>query len=41
VNILHMAIRSQLYGITGYQGLDLQTSVSLRDLGFKNEYPVN
>jgi hypothetical protein len=41
VNILHMTIRSQLPGTTGYQGLDLQTSISARDLTFKNEYPVN
>jgi prepilin-type N-terminal cleavage/methylation domain-containing protein len=40
VNILHMAMRSQLSGSTGYQGLDLQTSVAARDMTFKNEYPV-
>jgi len=40
INILHMAMNSALKGATGgYQGLDLQTSVSARDLTFKNDYP--
>jgi len=29
-----------MYGTRGYQGLDLQTSVSARDLTFKNDYPL-
>jgi prepilin-type N-terminal cleavage/methylation domain-containing protein len=41
INILHMSINSTLHGATGYQGLDLQTSVSARDLTFKNDYPVS
>jgi prepilin-type N-terminal cleavage/methylation domain-containing protein len=41
VNILHMTIRSQMQGVSGYQGLDLQTSVSTRDMTFQQEYPIN
>ena len=40
INIVHMAMNSSMKGIKGYQGLDLQTSVSARDLTFKNNYPV-
>jgi prepilin-type N-terminal cleavage/methylation domain-containing protein len=40
INILHMSIASTLHGTRGYQGLDLQTSVSARDLTFKNDYPL-
>ena len=39
VNIAHMTMRSQLPGISGYQGLDLQTSISARNLTFGTEYP--
>lgn len=40
INILHMAMNSTLKGAKGgYQSLDLQTSVSARDLTFKNDYP--
>jgi hypothetical protein len=39
INILHMAMSSTLKGVKGYQGLDLQTSVSARDLTFQNNYP--
>jgi prepilin-type N-terminal cleavage/methylation domain-containing protein len=39
INILHMAITGSMKGTRGYQGLDLQTSVSARDLTFKNNYP--
>ncbi|HEX9110229.1 MAG TPA: prepilin-type N-terminal cleavage/methylation domain-containing protein [Terriglobales bacterium] len=39
INILHMAMNSTLPGVKGYQGLDLQTSVSARDLTFRNNYP--
>jgi prepilin-type N-terminal cleavage/methylation domain-containing protein len=41
VNIAHLTMRSQLPGITGYQGLDLQTSISARNLTFGQEYPIN
>ena len=39
-NILHMSMRSTMHGVKGYQGLDLQTSVSTRDLTFNNSYPL-
>jgi prepilin-type N-terminal cleavage/methylation domain-containing protein len=39
INILHMAIDSTQHGTTGYQGLDLETSVSARNLTFINKYP--
>ncbi len=41
INIAHMTIRSQLQGITGYQGLDLQTSIAARNLTFQQEYPIS
>ena len=41
INIKHMSITSTLHGTKGYQGLDLQTSVSARDLTFKNDYPLS
>ena len=41
INIKHMSINSTLHGTMGYQGLDLQTSVSARDLTFKNDYPLS
>ncbi len=40
VNIVHMTVSSTLHGTMGYQGLDLQTSVSARDLTFRNNYPL-
>ena len=41
INIKHMSMNSTLKGVkSGYQGLDLQTSVSARDLTFNNNYPV-
>jgi prepilin-type N-terminal cleavage/methylation domain-containing protein len=45
INIKHMSVTSTLKGsgggnANGYQGLDLQTSVSARDLTFKNDYPL-
>jgi prepilin-type N-terminal cleavage/methylation domain-containing protein len=40
INIAHMTIRSQLHGQSGYQGLDLQTSITPRNLTFGQEYPV-
>jgi prepilin-type N-terminal cleavage/methylation domain-containing protein len=41
VNILHMSIRSQLRGTSGYQSLDLQTSLSARNLTMGQEYPIS
>ena len=41
INIKHMSVNSTLRGSGGYQGLDLQTSVSARDLTFKNDYPLS
>jgi prepilin-type N-terminal cleavage/methylation domain-containing protein len=41
INILHMAMNSTLKGAKGgYQGLDLETSVSTRDLTYSNNYPL-
>jgi hypothetical protein len=41
VNIAHMTMRSQLPGTIGYQGLDLQTSISARNLTSQQEYPIS
>ena len=42
INILHMSIRSQLNAYSGgYQGLDLQTSISARNLTMGQEYPIS
>lgn len=41
ITIKHMAMGSTMQGYSGYQGLDLQTSVSARDLTFKNDYPLS
>jgi prepilin-type N-terminal cleavage/methylation domain-containing protein len=41
VNIAHMTMRSQLHGQSGYQGLDLQTSITPRNLTFGQEYPIS
>jgi prepilin-type N-terminal cleavage/methylation domain-containing protein len=41
INIVHMAMDSTLKGAKGgYQGLDLETSVSARNLTFNNNYPL-
>jgi type II secretory pathway pseudopilin PulG len=46
VNIAHMSMRSQQMvgggykGMSGYQGLDLQTSISARNLTSQQEYPI-
>ena len=46
VNIAHMSMRSQeivtggYKGMGGYQGLDLQTSISARNLTSQQEYPI-
>jgi prepilin-type N-terminal cleavage/methylation domain-containing protein len=39
INILNMAMDSELMGKNGYVGLSLQTSVSARNLTFVNKYP--
>jgi prepilin-type N-terminal cleavage/methylation domain-containing protein len=41
VNISHMTMRSQLPGGSGYQGLDLQTSISARNMTSQQEYPIS
>ena len=41
VKLLHMSIRSQQIGVSGYQGLDLQTSISARNLTMGQEYPIS
>lgn len=41
VNILHMSIRSEMHGVKGYQGLDLQTSICARNLTIGQEYPIS
>jgi len=41
INIKHMSMASTMHGTQGYHGLDLQTSVSARDLTFRNDYPVS
>jgi prepilin-type N-terminal cleavage/methylation domain-containing protein len=41
INIQHMSMNSTLKGAKGgYQGMDLQTSVSARDLTYSNSYPL-
>ena len=40
VNVVHMSFRSQMRGTSGYQGLDLQTSISARNLTMGQEYPI-
>jgi type II secretory pathway pseudopilin PulG len=40
VNIAHMSMRSQQNTYNGYQGLDLQTSISARNLTSQQEYPI-
>lgn len=38
VNITSLAMRSPLRGTTGFQGLGLSTSVSVRDMSFRDRY---
>ena len=38
VDITHLTIRSAVKGTSGYQGIDIQTSVSARNLGFGDRY---
>jgi prepilin-type N-terminal cleavage/methylation domain-containing protein len=41
INIVHLAMDSTMKGPKGFQGLDLETSVSARNLTFTNKYPCN
>ncbi len=48
INIAHLTIRSQsagtrtsLMATQGYQGYDIQTSISARNLSYQNRYPTN
>ncbi len=42
INLLHLTVRSQasgaFYGATGYQSIDLHSSISARNMGFINRY---
>lgn len=38
INLLHLTVRSQLPGRTGYQSMDMQTSVSARNMSFNDRY---
>jgi len=38
VNIAHLTARSEIHGAKGYQTMDIQTSVSARNMSFKNRY---
>jgi prepilin-type N-terminal cleavage/methylation domain-containing protein len=38
INIAHLTVRSQLRGTKGYQSLDMQTSISARNMSFIDRY---
>ena len=38
VNVAHLSVRSMVRGTSGYQNMDVQTSVSARNLNFSNRY---
>jgi prepilin-type N-terminal cleavage/methylation domain-containing protein len=38
INLAHLTIRSQLPGQSGYQSMDMQTSVSARNMSFNDRY---
>jgi hypothetical protein len=38
VNLMHMTARSESKGSVGYQSMDVQSSVSARNMSFKNRY---
>lgn len=38
INLLHLTMRSQLPGKAGYQAMDMQTSVSARNMSFNDRY---
>jgi prepilin-type N-terminal cleavage/methylation domain-containing protein len=41
INLLHLSFHSQLHGTKGYQGTDMQTSISARNLSFSARYGSN
>jgi prepilin-type N-terminal cleavage/methylation domain-containing protein len=41
INLGHLSFRSQLKGTKGYQGTDMQTSISARNLSFSARYGSN
>jgi hypothetical protein len=41
INLTHLSFRSQLQGVKGYQGTDMQSSVSARNLSFSARYGSN
>ena len=38
INVLHLTVRSQLPGQPGYQSMDMQTSISARNMSFVDRY---
>lgn len=38
VNIKHMTARSAMHGVKGFQSMDVQTSISARNMSFKDRY---
>ena len=38
INLAHLTIRSQLPGQVGYQSMDMQTSISARNMSYSNRY---
>ena len=38
INLAHLTMRSQLRGKSGYQSMDIQTSVSARNMSFTDRY---
>ena len=38
INLAHLTVRSQLQGQSGYQSMDMQTSVSARNMSFNDRY---
>lgn len=38
INLAHLTVRSQLHGHEGYQAMDMQTSVSARNMSFNDRY---
>jgi prepilin-type N-terminal cleavage/methylation domain-containing protein len=41
INLLHLSFRSQQKGVKGYQGTDMQSSISARNLSFSARYGAN
>lgn len=38
INLLHLTVRSENRGVSGYQAVDLHSSISARNMGFINRY---